>query len=70
MHTFSSFHEWRAAITGPCGLTLTRDYCEGRVRALNNPAESSTKAFTDTYGEPYRQLVVSWFEEAARNANG
>ena len=69
MHTFTSFHEWRAAITGPCGLTLTRDYCEERVRALRDPAEPPTKAFIDTYGEAYRQLVVSWFQQAAENAN-
>lgn len=69
MHTFTSFHEWRAAITGPCGLTLTKDYCEGRIRALCDPAEPTTKAFADTYGEAYRQLVISWFGQAAQNAN-
>jgi hypothetical protein len=28
---FRSYTEWHAAITGPCGLTLTRDYCEKRI---------------------------------------
>ena len=51
MNLFNSFEQWRAAITGPCGITLTQDYCEGRVRALNNPAEPSTKAFVEAYGE-------------------
>ena len=69
MHAFTSFHEWRAAITDPCGPTLTRDYCESRVRALGNAADPSTKSFIDTYGEAYRQLVVSWFQQAAENAN-
>jgi hypothetical protein len=70
MNLFNSFEQWRAAITGPCGITLTQDYCEGRVRALNNPAEPSTKAFVEAYGETYRTLVVSWFDQAARHANG
>jgi hypothetical protein len=68
MHTFSTYHEWRAAITGPCGLTLSANYCESRIKALNDPAEPSTKAFTEAYGDPYRELVISWFEQAARNA--
>jgi hypothetical protein len=70
MHTFNTYQEWRAAITGPCGLTLSKDYCEGRILALNNPTEASTKSFTDTYGDAYRQLVVSWFEQAAQNVVG
>lgn len=70
MNLFNSFEQWRAAITGPCGINLTQDYCEDRVRALNNPAEPSTKAFVEAYGETYRALVVSWFDQAARHANG
>lgn len=70
MHTFTTYQQWHAAITGPCGLTLTKDYCESRIRALDNLAEPATKSFTETYGVPYRDLVISWFEQAARSANG
>lgn len=69
MHTFTTFQEWRSAITGPCGLTLTKDYCKSRVRALNNLAEPATKSFTEAYGATYRDLVISWFEQAAQMAN-
>ena len=34
MNVFTTYHEWRAAITGPCGLTLDRSYCELRIAAL------------------------------------
>lgn len=68
MHIFATYQEWRAAITGPCGLTLTKDYCETRIKALNDPAEPSTKSFTEAYGDDYRQLVISWFEQAAHQA--
>ena len=37
--------------------------------APNTKAEPTTKAFADTYGEAYRQLVISWFGQAAQNAN-
>jgi hypothetical protein len=66
MSLFTSFEQWRAAITGPCGLTLAKDYCETRIAALNNPSDSSTKAFIDAYGEPYRDTVVAWFTQAAQ----
>ncbi len=46
MYTFDSYQQWHAAITDTCGLTLSKDYCEGRIRALNNPTEVSTKSFT------------------------
>lgn len=69
MHVFNTYQDWHAAITGPCGLTLSKDYCEGRIRALNNPSEPSTKSFIDAYGIPYRDLVVTWFEQAAHHSN-
>lgn len=63
-HTFSEFTEWRDTITGRCGLTLSRAYCEERIHALSNPAVTTTKSFTVTYGEEYLKQVIGWFRRA------
>jgi len=68
MHTFTDFEEWRRAITLRCGLTLSRDYCAERIAALQNEAVPSTRSFIETYGENYRQTVISWFETARLQA--
>jgi hypothetical protein len=64
MHTFQSYHEWRSAITGPCGLTLSREYCEERIAALMDEKSPGTKPFIETYGPDYRDQVISWFRQA------
>ncbi len=61
---FRSYNEWHAAITGPCGITLDRDYCEKRIAALQDPKAPGTKSFLDTYGTEYRDQVVNWFRQA------
>ncbi len=69
MHTFTDFDEWRQAITIRCGLTLSRDYCAERIAALRDDAVTSTRNFIETYGENYRELVISWFEQAYNEAS-
>lgn len=68
MPTFKDFPEWRQAITVRCGLTLSRDYCTERIAALRDDAVTSTQNFINTYGESYRDLVISWFEQAHNEA--
>jgi hypothetical protein len=68
MHTFTTYQEWHTTITGVCGLTLNRDYCAQRIRALGNEQDSSTRNFLKAYGTEYRDLVVSWFRQAEKEA--
>ena len=67
-HTFSEFAYWRDTITGRCGLTLSRAYCEERIHALSDPAVPTTKSFTATYGEDYLKQVIGWFRRAQEEA--
>ncbi len=68
MNTFSDYYEWRSAITGPCGLSLTRAYCAERIKHLQDDSIPSTRAFVDTYGENYLETVISWFQQAESEA--
>ena len=69
MKTFPNYYDWRSAITGPCGLTLTADYCRNRIAALADSKNTSTKSFTETYGETYLAQVISWFKQAESEAS-
>jgi len=69
MHVFTNFTEWREAITLRCGLTLSLDYCVERLAALRDDSVPSTRNFVRDYGENYRSLVISWFEQARSEAS-
>ena len=69
MHVFSDFSEWRKAITLRCGLTLSREYCTERIDALRDDTVPTTRNFIKDYGENYRALVISWFEQAHNEAS-
>lgn len=69
MPVFSDFSEWRRAITLRCGLTLSRDYCTERITALRDDTVPTTQNFIKDYGENYRALVISWFEQALNEAS-
>lgn len=64
MHVFNSYQEWYSAITGPCGLTLTKEYCEERIAALIDERAPGTKPFIDSYGSDYCDQVIAWFRLA------
>lgn len=68
MHVFTNYYEWRSAITGRCGLTLSRDYCNERCHALSDPSIPATRIFTETYGESYLHQVKAWFAQAQNEA--
>lgn len=64
---FAIYEEWHRAITGRCGITLTRSYCAERVEALRDSDVPATRQFIDLYGDRYRQRVIGWFERASAN---
>ena len=61
---FASYEEWHEAMIHVCQISLTPDYCEGRVRALQDAKDSSSKRFVELYGSAYRDKVISWFQRA------
>jgi len=65
-----SFEEWHAYSTGQCGLKLSGAYCRERVSELRDDTSPSTRSFVESYGQRYRDTVVSWFERAASEATG
>jgi len=60
-----SYESWRYCIEHKCGLRLTTDYVEQRLRILNDPRQEETRRFARIYGDAHLAQVVAWFEQAA-----
>jgi hypothetical protein len=58
------YRSWKAMITGQCKETLSKEYIDSRLKALNNPNDPYTQKFAEVYGENYVRSVISWFEHA------
>lgn len=65
----ATYQEWRECITIRCGLPLTRDFIERRLRELRSD-HSTTLKFRELYGVPYTSQVIAWFEQALAEASG
>ncbi|MEM7272246.1 MAG: hypothetical protein AAF547_04115 [Actinomycetota bacterium] len=59
-----TYDQWRHCITVDCGIELTADFVDTRLRALRDPADPQTAQFIEIYGEPYLGQVIDWFEQA------
>jgi len=64
MNLCNNYQEWRHAITGLGGISLTKEYCEERIQELQDDKAPATKAFNKAYGASYRDQVVIWFQQA------
>lgn len=61
-----TYDQWRRCITVDCGITLTPDYIEQRLRTLADTDDYATRRFIELYGDDHHRAVVGWFEQAAR----
>ncbi|MDP0491034.1 MAG: hypothetical protein Q7Q71_08305 [Verrucomicrobiota bacterium JB023] len=64
MTLFNSYQEWRTTITERAGLTLDREFCQGRLEVLEDESSPETQSFIKSFGAAYHQEVVAWFHKA------
>ena len=60
----TSYENWRLCITQKCKIALTPAYIAGRLAALRDESDASTREFRRIYGEPHHRAVIGWFERA------
>lgn len=61
---FSSYSDWKHCIEVKCGIELTADYIDERLRIWNDETKEETKKFIELYGDAYHRQIVSFFEQA------
>ena len=62
----NTYEEWQRCITISCGIPLTRDYVEARIKVLSNANSAETKVFTAKYGEEWTHTVLGYFQQALK----
>ena len=62
----STYDEWKYCITVKCGIALTQDYINQRLRALSTMKDHSTAKFVEMWGPEHHQKTVGWFEQASK----
>ncbi|MFN3386337.1 MAG: hypothetical protein ACK42Y_07085 [Candidatus Thermochlorobacter sp.] len=60
----NSYQEWKRCITVDCGIKLTQEYVEQRLRALRDERDEHTIQFMRLYGKAHLNNVINWFERA------
>ena len=45
------YDSWKRCITVKCGIPLTRQYVEDRIKTLSDQNSAERKKFIDLYGE-------------------
>ena len=49
-----TFEGWKHCITVACGIPLTKQYAEERVRVLSDDTLPETKRFVEKYGNEWK----------------
>jgi hypothetical protein len=61
-----TFEAWRTCIEKDCGIVLTHDFVDARLKALKRPTDPTTARLIELYGREHLSNLVSWFEQAGR----
>lgn len=70
MRPLRTYDDWKHCITDICKVPLTADYVAARLKELRDTQNFDTKKFVGSWGEPHRQRVVEWFEQAETELAG
>lgn len=54
-----TYIDWKHCITVLCGITLTKNYIEERISALNDPHNYHTQQFIKTWGTTHLQKTLA-----------
>ncbi len=60
-----SYEQWRHCITVECGISLTAEYVEQRLRVWRDEQAEETKRFRRLYGDDYWKFMTNCFERAS-----
>ncbi|MGV6876212.1 hypothetical protein ACUSIJ_26490 [Pseudochelatococcus sp. B33] len=64
MRSLTTYDDWKYCITETCRIPLTAEFIASRLRELRNGSDHNTQKFIRIWGEPHRQRVITWFEQA------
>ncbi|WP_444935763.1 hypothetical protein ACJJIW_16535 [Microbulbifer sp. JMSA004] len=61
-----NYNAWLHCITIECGIELTPEFADQRIRALQDNSNYHTRNFILLYGTEHHQKVLSWFKQVRK----
>lgn len=61
-----NYEQWQHCITVECGIPLTPEYVEQRLRVWRDEKSQETGRFRRLYGDAYFSFMLSCFERASK----
>lgn len=65
-----TYRDWKTCIEVDCGIPLALDFVNARIEELGDVSHERTRRFVATWGEPHRQQVLAWFNQARESLAG
>ena len=59
-----NYDEWKYCIEHWCGLKLTPQFINARIKALNDLSDEHTRRIIESYGDGHYRRLLEWFERA------
>lgn len=69
INALNNYNEWKNCITVSCGIPLTKEYVNTRLKELSDSSNPKTIEFNKIYGEDYTQMIISHFQRAQIELN-
>lgn len=60
----TNYAEWEHCITVECGIPLTAEFVETRIKSLQDDKDYSTQKFIARWGKAHHAKTLEWFREA------
>ena len=58
---------WEHCIVEDCGIELTKEFVETRLKALTSESSAEFQKFAEKYGTEWTNRVVSYFKQAQKS---
>ncbi|MEM6512270.1 MAG: hypothetical protein AAF660_04605 [Pseudomonadota bacterium] len=62
-----TYEQWHHCITVECGIPLTREFVDERLKIWRDEQADTTKRFRKVYGDAHWRAVIGWFEQAGNS---
>ncbi|MEM1324430.1 MAG: hypothetical protein AAGI23_00670 [Bacteroidota bacterium] len=58
-----NYEEWKNCIVHDCGINLTKEFAQSRLKVYENRKNRETREFVRLYGESYLNNVIYWLKK-------
>ncbi|MEO0372884.1 MAG: hypothetical protein AAF231_15620 [Pseudomonadota bacterium] len=60
----TTYDEWEHCITVQCGIPLTAEFVDERIKAMTDETDIHTRKFIEQWGVAHFNQTLAWFEQA------